>query len=432
MACLYTEQNFSSAVENFTNVFKERLLEISKSDVDLLVRCRALALLSTVIERDLLESGEERTLLASLSSYDAKVRTAASEPVNKLIELQAGELEEADSDVALLKALIRLLASDHEDKTELSLTASPRTQQAMEALIAVNPRFGQWKAVLRLLLAESHAKDGSEDSEERTPGFTRPEEALLLDLLATSMSQTVQAAIAEGSETFDESLELGPVIRACTTLLAKNRTDGPLVARTLALIPILPVVALQQTHLANDREELHEELTSLFERHQEAAILKLAVKAKAVLARSEGANADIESLGTLLEQALQSLRESCEDREMEIAALSEDAVHRLAVTLERVLTLLGHSDLHETLFAQSAESSTPWQMVYGIAARGRLGYDEESQVSAENGKAGESALTLTCTLHRWWPMRSACWANACFGQRKARATFLATFCPRKR
>lgn len=411
MSHLYDQGTFRSSVRHFTDLFKPRLVEIAIGDVDLSVRCACLQLCSMVDAHELFEPEEVGQLKQVIFSNEPKARSSVAPFVSRALLREAEGLHEACGQVkglnsssveraARFKALARILSlpqADAEAPRAVEEATSGRIACAIEAIMKECEEFKDWQSPLKLLLKE-RSEDPQEDELHSTShgllALEREEEAALLEalprILGTALEQ--QQNEAEG-ESFEGSATL-PLLSAIPKLLARHRTDAPLVLSILRLISEVPISTLQEPAAIDDREQLLSELRGHFSRHGELEVLTAAVQGISRISKADGKTGDSEHLVSLSDEVLQSLRERSENRELETAALSENDVHDLSTMLKQLQALLAVSQVHQGMFDSSGETTSGWEIVHSIASRGRLGYDEESGVSAFATEHFEGSLIV--------------------------------------
>ncbi|KDN44143.1 hypothetical protein K437DRAFT_294942 [Tilletiaria anomala UBC 951] len=421
MFSLYEKGNFRSSVRHFTDLFKPRLLEMATSDVDVDVRCATLQLAASMHEHGIFEEEDLDVLALQIFSADAKVRLAAAPFVASMISKRVDVIKEdirdsrsskssdasmSDSSArALFKSLALVLTKGSAEEPSVKLDgAASRVSIAIDGLRQEIPELANWRSLLAFLLSEE-ARDGAGGEEEddsqnhpHTLSLDRSQEAALLEVIHVLLRKDMEGL--EGSTEVAENvgLNLSSLLHAIPQLLVRHRTDAPLIARTLGLVPLLSPAALQDAGNADEREKLWRELHDHFMRHTESEILTLAIRGLAHLAKAEGeASGHLDRLVSVGEKIVQALRQGSDDRDLETAALSENDVHHYEATLKRLLVFL---NMHEPQLpfgiAVGGEATTSWEIVQSLANRGRLGYSEESQM------VGNALKSLTLGVF-WLP-----------------------------
>jgi cohesin complex subunit SA-1/2 len=229
------------------------------------------------------------------------------------------------------------------------------------------------------------------------------EEAVLVEALVAVLSKTKAQAANAGPRPDrpahgplsdeDEAAEDDPVkslasmtrdlIPALPKLFSKYRTDAPRIADVLLVPRYMNLELYLEAQQSTAYEALWDEISDQFLRHVEPALLANAVAAISRLVQTDTlANVNATKLTALHENLTAALREPVQGRDVEAAAFDENEIHLLMACTRRMRHLARVTDMSAAIEDDEKGSQTSaWNIVLGLASRGRLGYPDESQVS---------------------------------------------------
>ncbi|TKY87817.1 hypothetical protein EX895_003398 [Sporisorium graminicola] len=450
MTGLYTRDNFVSSIRNFTEIFKGRLVQMATSDVELGVRIAAINVLVMIDKHDLLED-EQRDLLAThIFDVEPRIRNAVasflanildekvSEGTSALGSLSAAskkkgkQAEELQQEQAKLrfKCLAELLVRyghrlDTQDSdasangTERGLSdelsavidgaKEGRVGMAVEALWDAVEELQHWKPLIDLLLLDHSAqkaggqRKGSAAAENAAPAVYRletEEEATLVEALVAILGKTYAGAeLVDDPEDNTKEDVSRAMISALPKLLAKYRTDAPRIADLLLLPQVMDLEVYTELQESAAFEALWDDVSNQIQRHVEPLVLKHGVRTlQRMLATTSQSTVNNTKLSALEEGLVSSLRETVSDRDVETAGFSEDEVHLLAANMLRLHLVSQVANTSDALEDdENGQATSGWEIVLGIAGRGRLAYNEEESL------VRDAAAVLT--LHIMWKTR---------------------------
>lgn len=450
MTGLYTRDNFVNPIRTFTELFKGRLVQMATSDVELGVRIATINVLVTIDKHDLLED-EQRDLLAThIFDVEPRIRNAVASflanILDEMVSQGASELgslsvaskkkgkhaEEQQQEQAKLrfKCLAELLVkyghrldaqesatststAERNGSDELSVVIDGakdgRVGMAVEALWDAVDDLQHWKPLIDLLLLDHSRKSaagrskGSVATENAAPAVYRlepEEEAVLVEALVAILRKTYASAelIDDDEDNTKEEVTRAMIV-ALPKLLAKYRTDAPRIADLLLLPQVMDLEMYTELQETAAFEALWDDVSNQIQRHVEPLVLKHGVQTlqKMVATTSQSA-INSTKLSALEEGLVSSLRETVSDRDVETAGFSEDEVHLLAANMLRlhlVSQVINTSDALED--DENGQATSGWEIVLGIAGRGRLAYNEE------DGLVRDAMAVLA--LHIMWKTR---------------------------
>ncbi|CBQ72593.1 related to Nuclear cohesin complex subunit [Sporisorium reilianum SRZ2] len=451
MAGLYTRDNFASSVRNFTELFKGRLVQMATSDVELGVRIATINVLVVIDKHDLLED-EQRDLLAThIFDVEPRIRNAVasflanlldemvSEGASELGSLSAAskkkgkQAEEQQQEQAKLrfKYLAQLLvkyghrldAQDSEAATasverglsdELSVVIDGakegRVGLAVEALWDAVEDLQHWRPLIDLLLLDHSAKKAGGQrkgnnaaAENAAPTVYRletEEEAILVEALVAILRKTYASAelVDDPEDTTKEDFSRA-MISALPKLLAKYRTDAPRIADLLLLPQVMDLEMYTELQETAAFEALWDDVSNQIQRHVEPLVLKHGVQTlQKMVATTSQSTVNSTKLSALEEGLVSSLRETVSDRDVETAGFSEDEVHLLAANMLRLHLVSQVTNTSDALEDdENGQATSGWEIVLGIAGRGRLAYNEEESLVRD--------AVAVLTLHIMWKTR---------------------------
>ncbi|KAJ1023453.1 hypothetical protein NDA16_003070 [Ustilago loliicola] len=450
MTGLYNRDNFVSSIRHFTEMFKGRLVQMATGDVELGVRIATINVLVMIDKHDLLED-EQRDLLAThIFDVEPRIRNAVasflanildemvSEGASELGSLSAAskkkgkQAEEQQHEQAKLsfKCLAELLVkyghrldsrdaaaanADGDVTEELAVVIDGakegRVGLAVEALWDAVEDMQHWKPLIELLLLDHSDKKaaaagrgkGSAAAENAAPAVYRleaEEEAILVEALVAILRKTYETAklIDDEEDTTKEDVTRA-MIAALPKLFAKYRTDAPRIADLLLLPQAMDLEMYTELQETPTFEALWDDVSNQIQRHVEPLVLKHGVETlRKLVATTSQSNINSTKMSALEEGLVSSLRETVSDRDVETAGFSEDEVHLLAANMLRlhlVSQVCNTSDALED--DEGGQATSGWEIVLGIAGRGRLAYQEEESLVRD--------AVATLTLHVMWKTR---------------------------
>nr|WJN25054.1 sister chromatid cohesion subunit [Moesziomyces parantarcticus] len=442
MTGLYTGGNFVSSVRHFTEMFKARLVQMATGDVELGVRIATINVLAVIDKHDLLDD-EQRDLLAThIFDVEPSIRNAVagflanildemvSEGASDLGSLSAAskkkgkQAEEMQHEMAKLrfKCLAELLVKYGHRLDAASGTAEPdateelgvvtdgakegRVGMAVEALWGAVDELQHWKALLDLLLldhSDKAAAGRNKTSENAAPAVYRldsEEEAVLVEALVAILRKTFAGAetIDDAEDTTKEDVSRAS-IAALPKLFAKYRTDAPRIADLLLIPQVMDLEMYTELQEATAFEALWDDVCTQIQHHVEPLLLKHGVQTlQKLMATASQSNVNSTKLSALEEALVSSLRETVSDRDVETAGFSEDEVHLLAANMLRLHLVSQVANTSDALEDdEGGQATSGWEIVLGIASRGRLAYQEEE------GLVRDAIATLA--LYIMWKTR---------------------------
>lgn len=420
LASLYGP-NLPSSVQQFTQRFLSRLLEMARGDVDLAVRCRTLGLLAQINEHDLLETEEQDEVALQIFSAEPKIRIAVAPFVISVLLRNADIIKEAviakrveqtghgswnedDENFAIFKSFSQVLSQGAQIDARISSSIpgvsadTSRVGLAIEALWEEASNLSNWPGVIDLILhaqpdearaAEGRDVDmGSTEPEAGTFAITRVQEATLLEAMPTMIAKAQEEAETD-PEMADSAPDLGLLLSAIPRLLSRHRTDSAVELRILALVSYIPAGRLAEGDENADRDALWSELRALLMRLNEPALL---AKAAAGMQRVSSATASgaTDRMTALAEELIQQLRDTAAERDMETATLNENDIYTLQTACARLQAVLAAHPAPD-FFGSEGDATPAWDILYAVVSRGRLGYDEEAKLVSDALKTLEYA-----------------------------------------
>ncbi len=449
MTGLCTRDNFVSSIRHFTEMFKGRLVQMATGDVELGVRIATINVLVMIDKHDLLDDEQRDVLATHIFDVEPRIRNAVasflanildemvSEGASELGSLSAAskkkgkQAEEQQHEQAKLrfKCLAELLVKyghrlDDRDSSatnaigrdaaeELTVVIDGakegRVGMAVEALWDAVEDMQHWKPLIDLLLldhsdkaAAGRAKKAAA-AENAAPAVYRlesEEEAILVEALVAILRKTYAGAeLADDPEDTTKEDVTRAMIAALPKLLAKYRTDAPRIADLLLLPQVMDLEMYTELQETSAFEALWDDVSIQIQRHVEPLVLKHGVQTlQKMVATTSQSNINSTKLSALEEGLVSSLRETVSDRDVETAGFSEDEVHLLAANMLRlhlVSQVCNTSDALED--DEGGQATSGWEIVLGIAGRGRLAYHEEESLVRD--------AIATLSLHIMWKTR---------------------------
>ncbi|GAC93151.1 potential nuclear cohesin complex subunit fragment [Pseudozyma hubeiensis SY62] len=457
MTGLYTRDNFVSSIRTFTEMFKGRLVQMATSDVELGVRIATINVLVMIDKHDLLED-EQRDLLAThIFDVEPRIRNAVasflanildemvSEGASELGSLSAAskkkgkQAEEQQQEQAKLrfKYLAELLVKYGQRLDDQEAAASTSSAQrkgadeltvvidgakegrvglAVEALWDAVDDLQRWQPLIDLLLLDHSAKTtagrskGSVAADNAAPAAYRletEEEAILVEALVAILRKTYAGAeLIDDAEDNTKEDVTRAMVAALPKLLAKYRTDAPRIADLLLLPQVMDLELYTELQETAAFEALWDDVSTQIQRHVEPLVLKHGVQTlqKMVATTSQSAINNTK-LSALEDGLVSSLRETVSDRDVESAGFSEDEVHQLAANMLRLHLVSQVANTSDALEDdENGQATSGWEIVLGIAGRGRLAYNEEEALVRD--------AIAVLTLHVMWKTRQVIMPDA--------------------
>lgn len=94
LANLYSKAEFPDALRHFTELFKERLIQMAVCDIDLGVRLGTMDVLVQIHKRGFLEDNQQEEIGAHIFDVEVRMRSAAARFVNSVVQEQVNEIAE--------------------------------------------------------------------------------------------------------------------------------------------------------------------------------------------------------------------------------------------------------------------------------------------------------------------------------------------------
>jgi len=275
-----------------------------------------------------------------------------------------------------------------------------RIGKAVEALWNSVEELQDWQPCIELLLydhstTDTPTKKKSRNSEavgEQPPEsayrLETEEEAILIEALVAILrivrinSESTKEKDKDEEDTSRSDLTRA-LIPALPKLFAKYRTDAPAISEILSIPQIMDLDMYLEMREITAYETLWDDITVQFTRHVEPVLLRNAVSALRCLNDTSAlSNTNSTKFSSLEEDLVNSIREVSQGRDVETAGLTEDEIHDLGASILRLNYLFSVTDLTKSLEDDDGGRLTSaWEIIIGIASRGRLGYREETKVS---------------------------------------------------
>ncbi|KAH9904848.1 STAG-domain-containing protein [Xylariomycetidae sp. FL2044] len=430
---------------HFIDRFRPRLVEMATKDADISVRVAAIAVVDILRASGMLEPEEVDAVSKLIFDSEIRIRKAAvgffSELVqehidNKIDEIGGkdvldevlGDEEEEDYDALRkdwinVKALAENLAvydaqlDEEQDELRHGLDVAAdvvnanipesRIALATQVLYEKIPEINNWQILAGYLLydhttsSKSRSSSKTNSIEASTKKAVAPEpreEAILLDVLATAVKESL-AASTEHEKTRkrmgrldldgqdDAGMQLAGFI---PRLLNKFGSDPAMAATVLRLEHFLDLEVFQQLRQnAAMYDKLLDEITTQFSRHVDQSILNEATSAF-IHARGYEELEELtdRKLGSLWDTSLNALRGF--DKTCELSVRGNQDRHNLtelAHTLMKISKLCSISDCVEVLEApgDSIDSDRPAiKLLIEIVHRGRLEVPDDDLDDSED------------------------------------------------
>lgn len=277
-----------------------------------------------------------------------------------------------------------------------------RIGMAVEALWSSVEDLQEWQPCIELLLYDHSEVNGSpqasknknkknseavgEQPPEEAYRLESAEEAVLIEALVAIL-RTVRQNAENPKDKDEEDTSRADLTRALMPalpkLFAKYRTDAPRISEILLIPQIMDLGMYLEMSDITGYETLWDDITAQFTRHVEPVLLRHAVAAMRCLnSTSALSNTNSTKISALEENLINSLREISQGRDVETAGLTEDEIHDLGACILRLNYLFQVTDLSAALEDDdNGRLSSAWEIIIGLASRGRLGYREERKVS---------------------------------------------------
>ncbi|KAI0052365.1 hypothetical protein FA95DRAFT_1675331 [Auriscalpium vulgare] len=453
---VYQKSDFIGSLQNFTDRFKPRLVEMATGDTELSVRVAVIQVLGAIDGHGLLEDEQREQLCLLVFDEEPKVRKAVSNFVRGvwddlveefLVGKKVGKPEKTRVGVKALgallvrlgKALDKVVASNEEEDTAdeanpVEGTAHPkgvreiaalmgaeqrgRTALAVEALWDEVAPVSDWEALLDVLLLDHSAGgESSQDSRGRRAKAKGPsaesavdeawrleevEEAVLLEVLVASLRKAkVDAGTAKKGEEDSVTSDITrALIKGLPRLFAKHQTDKTRIAEVLSIPQLMNLDLYLEMRMITAYSSLWDDVTKQFTSHSSPTVLSHAVAAiRHLMDATSLSNTNSTKILELEDELATSLRDAVAGRdELEIATFTEDEVLVLGGICARLSVLAGTRDMTSWMEEdEGGKQSSAWDIVSALVERGKLGYKEEEAMI-------DQGLSLL-TLHIIWKAR---------------------------
>ncbi|PWN46991.1 hypothetical protein IE53DRAFT_278454 [Violaceomyces palustris] len=300
-----------------------------------------------------------------------------------------------------------------------------RIGMAVEALWDAVESIQSWQPLIDLLLLDhsdggaesersaastSHRGKGKASDSSSSGGMLAPrayrldaeEEAVLVEALVAIMRKTHhQADLTKDDEDTSKEDITRAMMPALPKLLAKYRTDAPRISDLLLVPQLMELEMYTEMGETAAFEALWDDISAQMQRHVEPTLLKHAVDAVRKLTSTTSlSTSNATKLSALEDSLVTALREKAQGRDVETAGFTEDEVHSLGASVYRIMVLSQACDTSEAMEEdEGGQATSGWEIVLGLASRGRLGYREESKMVEDTIKV--------LTLHVMWKTRSS-------------------------
>ncbi|KAF9817346.1 hypothetical protein IEO21_03487 [Rhodonia placenta] len=445
----------AAALQNFTDRFKPRLVEMAVGDTELSVRVAVVQVLQAIDSHGLLEDEQREKLCLLVFDEEARVRKAVSGFVRGVWEESVEERlvgkkpSARDRQRGEIKALGMLLVRwgraldktagdiDTEDEEENNLGEGSSKQAkarvaslvgagqkgrialAVEALWEEVEPVTDWETLLDILLLD-HSAAGEEssstgrgstgrDSVDEAWRLEEVEEAVLLEMLIAAIRKA-KADVAGAKKGEDETLASDitrSLIKALPRLFVKHQTDENRMSDVLLIPQLMNVDLYLEMRMMTAYAGLWEDVTKQFLSHSSPIVLTNAVATiRHMMDATSLSNTNSTKILELEDELSTSLRDAIAGREeIEIASFDEDEVLSLTAICARLAALVGIRDMTAWMEEdEGGKQSSAWDIVSALAERGRLGYREEEMMV-------DRALHVL-TLHIIWKARGLTAADA--------------------
>ncbi|KAI0058337.1 hypothetical protein BV25DRAFT_1283433 [Artomyces pyxidatus] len=452
---VYQKSEYIGSLQNFTERFKPRLVEMATGDTELSVRVAVIQVLGAIDGHGLLEDEQRESLCLLVFDEEAKVRKAVSSFVRgvwddlveeRLIGKKASKQEKERAGVKALgtllvrlgKALDKVVDRSEDDDTSDELnavegTSHPkgvrevaalmgaehrgRTALAVEALWDEVEPVSDWEALLDVLLLDHSAGDaGQEPRGRRTKGkqpsadssvdeawrLEEVEEAVLLEVFVAALRKAKADAsgVKKGEEETVTSDITRALIKGLPRLFAKHQTDETRIVEVLSIPLLMNLDLYLEMRMIAAYSSLWDDVIKQLTSHSSSAVLNHAVAAiRHLMDATSLSNTNSTKILELEDELATSLRDAVAGRdELEIATFTEDEVLRLTLICSRLSVLSGTRDMTSWMEEdEGGKQSSAWDIVIALAERGKLGYKEEEAMI-------DQCLSLL-TLHIIWKAR---------------------------
>lgn len=423
----------SQHVRHFVQIQKKRLIDLAIVDVDMSVRIAAINVLLQLDAHELFDDGEREVLASHIFHVEERIRSAVAGFFSRMLDEEVDEqIEEEDIVKIRLKAFASLIirlsgrvdqvsGNGAEEDQQQQVTANNATALGANSESRITLIVGtlwetivelhDWKSIIELLLYDHTSKapatgrkknkkvaDSASSSGDNPPPnedlrLTSEEEAVLVEALI-AVARKVQVLLSASSAATNRDDEEEEAIKALTDmtratipavpkLFAKYRTDAPRVTDILLLPLSMNIEVYIETQQTKAYEALWDDISDQFRRHVEPPLLSNAVDSLMAMNQVE-ALSDINTsrLSEFQEKLVGSLREGVEGRDIESTGFADDELHKLTACSLRAKIVAQRMDMCEALEEDDeGQQTSGWEVLLGLASRGRLGFEAESQVS---------------------------------------------------
>lgn len=438
LCTLYARHEFTGPIQQFTERFLPRLIEMATGDVDSPVRIIAIDALTHLDQQDVLDDEARNAVALHIFDIDPRVRYAVATFLKGVLDEQkhgadeeTNEKENQDGEKIRWKCLARLLtrlatkvdASDRsgststDDLTAAMLDHSPapsRISLAVGAVWDADESHQGWSALLELLLYDhSHPRVVGGRGRRKAPtesnaegsGLTNEEfrlesdeESILIEALGVVLermqSRFVPAKVqdtAKEMQTDTHSAMTRDLIPVLPRLFKKYRTEAKRIAELLVVTKCLRMDAYLEFQQMSAYESLWDDVIDQFLRHVEPGVLAAAIETMVAMNETSAmSNINAAKMAHVQHTILQSLLESAQLDELESSELEEGHLHQLSACTTRLLYLIRSVDVSKDMVGeeqgvgeQHAREGSAWDILLACAKRGALARQaEEATVSS--------------------------------------------------
>ncbi|KAF8513560.1 hypothetical protein BU17DRAFT_95252 [Hysterangium stoloniferum] len=445
LQALYASPEHLGTLQQFTDRFKGRLVQMATSDLELSVRVAALQVLSAIDGHSLLEEEQRDELCLLVYDEEPRVRQAVAGFVKGVWDEavedgmigrnSTGGVKEKETERVGIKCLATLLvkwakrtrqgslqlseddnddespAEENESKNRdiarlVSAQQKGRIALAVEALWEDVPAIADWEALLEHLLLDHSASDvgtspmraGKKSKKavevevvDEAWRLSEPEEAALLECFVAVLRRIKEeAGPGSGGKKGEAETAVSDMTRALIKglprLFAKHQTDPNRVADVLVMPQLMNLDMYLEMRMIPAYENLWDDIIKQFTSHSSPITLSQATSAiQHLTSTTLLANTNTSKNTELEEELSTSLRDAIAGREeLDVAGFSEDEVHTLGTIAARLVLLSGVRDMTGWMEEdEGGKQSSAWDIMNVLAGRGRLGYKEEEAMIEE-------------------------------------------------
>ncbi|KAI0031520.1 hypothetical protein K488DRAFT_51948 [Vararia minispora EC-137] len=439
LANIYQNTEYISALQNFTERFKPRLLQMAAGDTDLGVRIAVAGVLSAIDRHGLLDDTQREELCLLVFDEEARVRRAVGGFVRgvwaelveeRLVGRRASDAEKRRAGVkALGTLLVRLSRAldkksgggvDEEDTADelahdgaakpsrvrevmalSSGTERGRIGVAVEALWDEVDPVKDWEVLLEVLLLDHSSEDeGSQETRQRRSKGKKSqkdatvddawrleeiEETVLLEVFVAALRQA--KALAANNKKVEEETVTSEITRALIKgiprLFAKHQADEKRIGIVLLIPPLMNIELYLEMRMITAYENLWDDVAKQLLSHSSQTVVSNAVATvRHMMDATSLSNTNSTKIAELEDELVTSLRDIVAGREeLEITTFNEDEVLKLGAVCSRVAALTATRDMSIWMEEdEGGKQSSAWDIIAALAERGKLGYKEEKQM----------------------------------------------------